>query len=678
MHGKKHIGVIALALLCAAWQAWSQIPGLDKKPTHLTVASAEVSTPQVRARMVAHAPQGVQAGQPLWLGLQLQHAPEWHTYWKNPGDSGLPTQLEWQLPTGWQAGEIQWPLPHKLKAGTLTNYGYDGTALLVVPIQINANWMASSNVDIQLHANWLVCRLECIPQEGDFSLRLPTQVSTATDAIAFHAVLAQQPVAHRGAVHTQFEGPHLRLRIEGLPTAWHGQRLAVFPQEPELLDSASDQHPLALQSWEGETLTLRLPQSSMRTQSPPQMGFWLVKGTGDQREARQFQATITGTWPAPPEATLAPVVAESTPWSFVMALLGAFAGGLILNLMPCVLPVLAIKVMGFAKHSHAHRAHRVAGLAYTAGVILSFLALGAAVLSLRAAGEQLGWGFQLQSPWVVGGLAVLFTLIALNLFGWLEIGQIVPSSILSLNARHPVLDAGLSGVLAVAVASPCTAPFMGASLGVAMTLPTAQALSIFAAMGTGLALPYLAASWWPWLAEHMPKPGPWMITLRRLLGVPMLATVFWLLWVWSQQMGWIASSEREQAGWGVWSETAVAESLAQQKPVFVDFTAAWCVTCQVNKRTTLSDPEVLADFARRRVTLLRADWTRRDPAITAALTQLGRSGVPVYVIYAPGRPPVVLSELLTPGQIHEALAPLSSSAEPPASAPSPATLRTPS
>ena len=227
---------------------------------------------------------------------------------------------------------------------------------------------------------------------------------------------------------------------------------------------------------------------------------------------------------------------------------------------------------------------------------------------------------------------------------------------LSLQARHPVLDALLSGVLAVAVASPCTAPFMGASLGVAMTLPTWQALSIFAAMGTGLALPYLVASWWPWFAEHMPRPGPWMVMLRKVLGVPMLATVFWLVWVLSQQLGWIATPAESQDDWQAWSETAVAENLAKPRPVFVDFTAAWCVTCQVNKRTTLNDPEVLADLRQHQVALLRADWTRRDPAITAALTQLGRSGVPVYVIYAPGQKPLVLSELLTPSQIHEALA----------------------
>jgi thiol:disulfide interchange protein DsbD len=414
---------------------------------------------------------------------------------------------------------------------------------------------------------------------------------------------------------------------------------------------------------------------------------------------------------------------------FALALVGAFLGGLILNLMPCVLPVLAIKLLGFAQHSRAHRAHRIAGMAYTAGVVLSFLALGAGVLALRAAGEQLGWGFQLQSPMVVSVLAALFTLIALNLFGLFEFGQILPSRVASFQHQHPVIDAALSGVLAVAVASPCTAPFMGASLGLAMTLPIWQALAIFVAMGLGLAAPYLLASLMPAVARLLPHPGAWMVTLRQLLAFPMLATVVWLLWVLGQQTSldaamfalgglllmagliwalrlktpsgrvllWLFAaalafstwtlreaidaptppvsttntplalegdtpsgrlSASSSPTWHAWSEARVAQSLAQGRPVFVDFTAAWCVTCQINKKSTLSNSEVLADFAAHQVTLMRADWTRRDPAITAALTALGRSGVPVYVLHAPGKAPLVLSELLSVSKMKEALATL--------------------
>ena len=334
------------------------------------------------------------------------------------------------------------------------------------------------------------------------------------------------------------------------------------------------------------------------------------------------------------------------------------------------------------------------------------------LLALRAAGEQLGWGFQLQSPAIVALLAALFTLLGLNLAGMFEFGSMLPGSWAAAHARHPVADAFLSGVLAVAIASPCTAPFMGASLGFAIDMPAPQALTVFAALGLGMALPYLLASFVPAVVRWLPRPGAWMDTFRRAMAFPMFATVVWLVWVLGHQSGmdaaaallalllafsalvWTltlqgrtravlatlvvalsgallatalplittparaegspaqaASGER----WQPWSATRVAELQAQGKPVFVDYTAAWCVTCQVNKRTTLSHEEVLAAFDRHGVALLRADWTRRDPAITAALQQLGRSGVPVYVLHAPGKPPVVLSELLSRGEVLQAL-----------------------
>jgi len=715
----------ALALSASAWAA----PDLY---ANIAPTSAVVSTPQVRAELVAHAPQGVQPGQPLWVGLQITHQSEWHTYWRNPGDSGLPTQLELNLPAGITAGEVQWPLPHKLKAGSLTNYGFDNTVLLAVPLTVSKSFKpsASQTLDIQVHANWLVCRLECIPQEGDFTLRLTTHSSYAPMAAAFEALLAQQPQTLKGVkAITHFEAQQLVMLVSGLPATLQGQTLSVYPEVAELVESAAEQHPAAKQSWQGETWTVRLPLSHMRMTEPKRFGLLLTVGEGASRQGYLVSAPITEAWPAVPEVPAAIHAASTDPnaivqdsvggWGLVLALIGAFVGGLILNLMPCVLPVLAIKLLGFAQHSRQHRAHRVAGLSYTAGVVLSFLTLGAGVLALRAAGEQLGWGFQLQSPAVVSMLAVLFTLIALNLFGMFEFGQILPSRLASFQYKHPVIDALLSGVLAVAVASPCTAPFMGASLGLAMTLPSWQALSIFVAMGLGLAAPYLLASLIPAVARKLPHPGPWMITLRQLLAFPMLATVVWLLWVLGQQtsldtvmlalggllllaafiwtlklhspaargLAWLlagamvwgaftfvedlktqasspltpanqTSASAPSSTWQPWSEAAVAQSLSQGRPVFIDFTAAWCVTCQINKKTTLSNRDVLADFAAHNVTLMRADWTRRDPAITAALTALGRSGVPVYVLHVPDKAPVVLSELLSVGQVREALAAL--------------------
>jgi thiol:disulfide interchange protein len=383
-----------------------------------------------------------------------------------------------------------------------------------------------------------------------------------------------------------------------------------------------------------------------------------------------------------------------------------------------VLPVLAIKVLGFARHSeHSRASQRAQGLAYTAGVVVSFVALGALMLALRASGEQLGWGFHLQSPAVLAALATLFTLLGLNLAGVFEIGSLLPHRIASMQARHPVVDAFLSGVLAVAIASPCTAPFMGASLGYAISLPAAQALGIFAALGLGLALPFLAAAWVPAVGNWLPRPGAWMDTLRRFMAFPMFATVVWLVWVlghlsgvdgagallallltlsllvWSLNLEgrsrtafasisialllgltgaigqFVTKAEDTTAStgsasvassglWQAWAPGKVEAELAAGRPVFVDFTAAWCITCQYNKKTTLANAEVLADMRARNVTLLRTDWTRRDPAITVALEALGRSGVPVYVLHQAGKPPVVFSEILDVQALRSALAAL--------------------
>ena len=711
-----------------AGAAWAQL--------NATAKSAVVSTPQVRAELVAHAPDGVQIGKTFWLGLQLQHAREWHTYWRNPGDSGLPSQLEFVLPPGLEVGPVLWPLPKKLSAGTLTNYGFEGDALLAVAVKVTSSYRAQINgqLPVQLHANWLVCRLECIPQEGDFTMQFASQSSFAPHAQAFTTLLKQQPTQLDAPQKTaRFEGDFLIASVEGLPPSWAGQKLTIFPTDPELLESSTDQHALAEQSWQGTTWSARLPVSTARSESPTKIGWLLVsQATGESRQGFELVLPVSGAWPSPKVQAFATASAEkaasSAPSSaaktgafgFILALAGALLGGLILNAMPCVLPILAIKLLGFAQQGASKHIRRLTGVAYTVGVVTSFLVLGGAVLLLRSMGEQLGWGFQLQTPAVVAALAVLFTLIALNLWDVFSLGNMLPANLASLQSRHPVVDALLSGVLAVAVASPCTAPFMGASLGVAMTLPAWQALSVFACMGLGLALPFLLASWVPAVARVLPKPGMWMVTLRHALAFPMLATVVWLLWVFGLQtsvtqsmlllggllvlsltvwasrfktalgrfvqlLGFVAicwiglevvsnsntdSQETPATGaavstatqannhWQTWTATAVQTELAQGHSVFVDFTAAWCVTCQINKKTTLNQPDVLADFAAKQVRLMRADWTRRDPAISRALNELGRSGVPVYVLYAPNRAPQVLSELLSVAQVREALAQL--------------------
>lgn len=685
---------------------------------HAQADRAVVTTEHVRAELVAQAPDGVVPGKPLWVGLQIQHQPHWHTYWKNPGDSGLPTQMTWTLPAGIQAGDIAWPAPRRIRLGTLANYGYEGTVLLPVPLTVTPDFKPPlfGDAEIKLKANWLVCEKECIPEEGSFVLKLPVRSSTALDAPQFQAAWDAQPKPLDAPAQARIEGDRLQFSVAGLPAAARGKTLELFPETGEVLQNAA----AVTQAWKGDVWTASVPLSPERTQSPKVLPVVLASGGQSWRA----EAKVEGAWPAAaPAATVSPALEAAlqgnaaanrpaTPRpTFLAALFGALLGGLILNLMPCVFPVLAIKVVGFTRHAEDRRGHRISGLAYTVGVIVSFAALGALMLALRAAGEQLGWGFQLQSPAVVAVLAALFTLIALNLAGVFEFGSFLPSSVASLEARHPVANAFLTGVLAVAVASPCTAPFMGASLGLAIGLPAAEAIAIFLVLGLGMALPYLAAAYVPAIAQWLPRPGPWMQTFRRLMAFPMFATVAWLVWVLGQQTGidgagallgllvalsmvvWAltlrgrtrvvlgvvalaglafvawstggaitrpapaaAGVAAAQGPWQAWAPERVQQLVAAGRPVFVDFTAAWCVTCQYNKKATLSRSDVLADFRARNFALLRADWTRRDPVITSALAQLGRSGVPVYVVYQPGRPPVVLSEVLGVEEVRSAIA----------------------
>lgn len=680
------------ALLCAAIFASSALAAGLSAPTQPVV-----QTEQVRAELVAHAPQGVSpssAEQTIWLGLLLEHQEHWHTYWKNPGDSGLATELQWQLPAGWTAGDIEWPQPQRIPVGTMVNLGYEGRVLLPTPIHIAPQWRPplSGSVKIGLHARWLVCRQECIPQEGDFTLQLSTNGSTALHSADFEQAQATTPrTAQQLGLNTQAQATvlaaqgqnpaQLQLTVRGLPAAWQGQELMALPEQSYILDTPS-LPPAGNQHWEGHgkeaVWQARITLSPMRLEAPQQLDWIIHYGQTSLR----LQSAVTGAWPAvtteapanstasaptplpAPTPTPAPDIGAGQ-WSIL--LLSALLGGLILNLMPCVLPVLAIKALSLAQADTrvGTASPWQRGVAYTAGVVLSMLALAGVLLALRAGGEQLGWGFQLQNPWVVGGLAVLFALLTANLAGWWEPRFLAllsgRSSAVELPAmRHPWLESAWSGMLAVAVASPCTAPFMGVALGTALTLPAAAALAVFATLGLGLALPFGLLSAFPHALRWLPRPGRWMLHLRRVLALPLLATVLWLLWVLWQLLAPMhptANDTNAQGAWQTWSAEREALALASGQPVFVDYTAAWCITCQVNERTTLNQSTVQQAFRQRGVLLLRADWTRQDPAITQALHALGRSGVPVYVLHpGKGRPPIILSELLTPGQVLESLA----------------------
>lgn len=511
----------------------------------------------VTARLLVE-PSAIAAGVPFTVAVNLRHAPGWHTYYKEPGDSGLPTKISWVLPDGFSAGEILWPVPQRIELPPLVNYGYEGEASLLVVVTPPPRLSAPS-VTLAAKVSWLECKEECIPGKTDLSVVIPVAASP------------------------------------GPPTA---DMADFFSRAREKLVQVG-------------------PVGS--GQNPSEMtGAESVSGSGPQslsRDGESYTQEVSG-WLA-------------------MAL--AFLGGILLNVMPCVLPVLSIKVLGFVQApSGVIRRH---GLLYGAGVVLSFLALAGLLIFLRAGGEKLGWGFQLQSPIFVGFLAILFLFLALNLWGAFEVG----TSFIRLGGllkETSDLNAFLSGVLAVFVATPCTAPFMGSALGVALTQPVPTALAIFASLGVGMAFPYVLLSFFPAAVRWLPKPGPWMARLKKILSLLLFATVLWLVWVLTVQLKADKSSSFSQA--------KVDALLADGRGVFVDFTAAWCITCQVNERTTLSTEKVKAAFRDHNVDVLVADWTNRDPRITIALEQFGRNGVPLYILYRPGRDPVVFPTVLTP------------------------------
>jgi thiol:disulfide interchange protein DsbD len=721
----------------------------------LPVSAQPVKTEHVTAELVAERG-AVQPGEPLRIGLLLQHIPHWHTYWRNPGDSGLPTTLSWTLPAGSQAGEIDWPAPKRLPIGPLVNYGYEGELLLPLSYTPPADARPGSTLSLQAKATWLVCRDVCIPESATLTLQLPVVGGGASaDGVTpgsteytelFERARGEQSAPLAGwAVDAQQAGRELLVTFSkplDLPAS--RPALQLFPYAEQLIEPARHE---VFRTDSGYAVKLRLLDG---VAPPPSLsGIAVAQGVtalgaptvwGNARRSAEFDTPVRAVaafeWPAGSKALVDPQAGGPTPETlgsgadlgWATALLLAFVGGMVLNLMPCVFPVLSIKLLSLAKHGGDEppttTALRTHAAAYSAGVVLSFLALAALLLALRAAGSAIGWGFQLQEPGVVFVLALLFFALGLNLMGAFEFGGLLPQGLAAWRDRRPAVDALASGVLAVVAASPCTAPFMGAALGYAITQSPVVGLSVFGALGLGMALPYALLVLMPGWRSRLPRPGAWMLRLKQALAFPMFLTVVWLVWVLGQQTGidgaakalialvvmafaiWVASgrSRASQAGngqalarraigglmlvaalawswpgealsgnaaaartavpgspdaaWAPYDETVIAERLAAGQPVFVDFTAAWCVSCQVNKRLVLHTDATMQAFAQAEVSLMRADWTQRDARITEALARLGRNGVPVYVLLRPGREPLLLPEILTAKLVRDALATL--------------------
>ena len=692
----------------------------------VTTSAQTVRADHAEAELVA-ATDAVVPGQPLSVGLVIRHDPHWHTYWRLPGDSGLPTTIKWQLPAGFAAGPIEWPVPKRLPLGPLMNFGYEGELLLPVQIAVPADVAPGQTVQLTARADWLICKEVCIPGGADLQLALPVRPAAAPSRFAplFAATRAQvpQPVTLEAASAT-IDGARVRLAFRPAAPL---RTLEFFPLEEARIEPAAAQtlraeadaaalYLAATQPVAGQFTRLKGVLVANGGPAAADRGGWA--GEIDLPLTAGVVPQVTAAPAAPAAATAGSGPAPVTLW---IALAGAFVGGLILNLMPCVFPVLSLKLVGLVQHERAEPAarHRRAslrahGAAFAAGVVLCFVLLAGLLLALRAAGAQLGWGFQLQTPWVIAALMLLFFVIGLNLIGAFEF--VLGGSLASVGAgrREPAGGLGASfatGLLAVVVAAPCTAPFMGAALGYAVTQSAPIALAVFAMLGVGMATPYVALTWMPALLKRLPRPGVWMLRFRQVMAFPMFATCAWLLWVLAQQIGidalalvlgglvlaalaawafglaqggarrWRAVallaaplalyavfgatwpgaqpprevSQTAGAGWQPWSRKAQEAQLASGKPVFVDFTAAWCVTCQANKRMALNRDAVREAFNRRDVTLLRADWTNRDDEITRELARFNRNGVPLYVLYDRTGAPHVLPELLTERIVLDAL-----------------------
>ncbi len=671
----------------------------------LAAESEPVKTPNVTARLVSERI-GLAPGGTTWLALHLVIRDGWHTYWVNPGDAGEKTEIAWTLPRGFKAGDIAWPAPQRLYEGPVAIYGYEKTAVHLVPITASPEARPGEHVRLEAEASWLVCEKICIPEQGRFTLTVPIVAGQApvdrAQTDLFERARRELPKPLLWDARIEHGGDELRLRLAGAKL--DRARIAdiwFYPTAHGALPYAAPQR--ATHDGKGLTLSVK---------AGPKLGsLAVVPGVLVIKEKLE-SGTVTQAF----EVSAAVVPAAASDLSLPLAFLFALLGGVILNLMPCVFPVLSLKALSFAAHAERGGMTRH-GLAYTGGVLICFAAIGHALVVLRGVGTEIGWGFQLQEPVFVMAMAYVMFAIGLNLSGLYSIGGAVMGAGGALTARSGLSGSFFTGVLAAVVATPCTAPLMGAALGFALMQAAPAAFAIVLTLGLGMALPFLALSASPRLLRYLPKPGPWMERFRQVLAFPMFATAAWLLWVLSLQSGtgallaalagailiafalWLwqatkaASARGRTAGvvvallglagaaaliaradapsqmaraleadprWIPFTPNRLDELRAAGKPVFVNFTAAWCVSCIVNEQVVLRSDAVWAALKRKGVVAMKADWTRRDPEVSRALAEFGRSGVPLYVLLAPprGTAPSILPEILTEGILIDAIAQL--------------------
>ncbi|MGV8834749.1 protein-disulfide reductase DsbD family protein [Cellvibrio sp.] len=692
-----------------------------------SAVSNRAATEQVTAELVASV-QAVQPGAEIHLGVHQHIIPHWHTYWVNPGDSGTATSIAWTLPEGATASEIIWPAPGRFPMGPITNYAYENEVTLLTKITVPASVNPGEEFTVQALVDWLVCKEECIPQQVELALSLPVVAATETvgagDARIDQA-LARLPVpspwdirASQTAINPDTAQGELTLHIP-LSAQQRAQVKDIwfYPYDWGRIQQSDAQQ--RKEGADGIALTIKTGEAPARIGDALTGVLVVSEQSGDDASqiiSRGFEVSSVVQAQAAEGAT--------APISFVSALLLALVGGIILNLMPCVFPVLSIKALSLVSHANQSAAQvRMQGVVYTLGVLASFALLALLLIVLKAGGAQIGWGFQFQSPLFVLAVAYLMFAVGLSLSGVFYIGGSIAGVGSSLTEKPGYSGSFFTGVLATIVATPCTAPFMAAALGYALAQPAAALLAIFLSLGLGLALPYLVLSCWPGLQRRLPRPGMWMERAKQILAFPMYAAAIWLVWVLVQQAGvnalvialggmlliafaaWLynttllsstrvrragtvfaialitfvsgvsylsvnsssASAGSASAGntaannenklteqnWEPYSEARLAELLREGKPVFLNFTASWCISCLVNERVALSDASVIETFKQQGIVYLKGDWTNRDAAITQFLQKFNRSGVPLYVFYPAGQSeqPAELPQILTPDMV---------------------------
>jgi thiol:disulfide interchange protein DsbD len=691
-------------------------------------ANAAAARPTyVKASLVA-ADAAVQPGRPITVALRLVHEPHWHTYWSNPG-TGLPTSINWKLPSGWSASPIQWPAPMILKdsKANVVGNGYEGELLLPVTLTPPADLQPGTAVELNAEADWLMCADVCIPGDAKVALSLPVVAGPPAPDPSYGAKIRAtvaglprtDPAWQVGATRST---KAVTLTITPAQPGGHVPKGLHFFADTDLIAYDLPQ-PVKADGRGGFVLTL--PISPNSSANPPQLAGVLTSENGwlPGNSLRGLRVVTDFTGPIQPDAPVAPVAGGAAPAGGGLpgTLLLAFLGGLILNLMPCVFPVLGLKILGFVNQAGQQRSKIVAhGVTFTMGVLISFWVLAGALAILRAGGEQLGWGFQLQSAGFVYALAVLLLVFGMNMSGVFEFGLGATAAVSNApwmqQQKSGYTDSFFTGVLATAVATPCSAPFLAPALGAALAVPLLESFTIFTVIALGLSMPYLLLSIFPQAVKVLPRPGAWMETFKQFMAFPLYATVGYLIWVLAAQTGeegfrgvlfslvliamavwiygrwnapgaspgrarfgiiglvvvgafglWLGWPRDLQAGaakpgevpqvvWEPWSPEAVAKLRAEGRTIYVDFTARWCATCQTNKKLVFGSDELLKTFAEKKVATLRADWTNKDPRITAELAAYQRSAVPFNLIWKPGRDaPVILPELLTPGTVLEAV-----------------------